>query len=789
MRFLLVTLLLLQGFAGGSRVLAQDSEPGFNPAGLEAMANVVRKAIAAKKLPGGVLWLEHEGSSHHEPFGNRRVVPAAEPMTEDTIFDAASLTKVIATAPSIMKLAESRRLSLDAPVGTYLSEFAGLHRDEVKIRHLLTHTSGLAPVVPRDFDWDGYATGIKLACAEPMMARPGVKWRYSDVNFILLGEIVRRVSGETLDVFAKNRLFDALGMDDTAFKPNPQNLPRIAPTTVMEDATPLHGTVHDPIARRMDGVAGHAGLFTTAADLAKFARMMLAEGVLPSGRRLFARETIRAMTQVQTAAHIRARRGFGWDIDSPYAGPRGAFPLGSYGHTGWTGTSIWIDPNSKSFLLFVSNRNHPTEKGTVSALRKDLANLIPNALPQIDFDRFEGTIAPLNQSAVARALRDFQNTLEVGTVKNGIDVLIDNEFAPFEGLKIGLITNHTGLARDERKTIDLLHQAPNVELKALFSPEHGIRGSVDEAVGDEKDKKTGLKVYSLYQTDRRKPNPDQLVGLDALVFDIQDIGCRFYTYVSTMGLCMEAAHEAGIKFFVLDRVNPIGGRTVQGPVLDGKSSFIGFHPIPVRHGMTAGELAMMFKHDRKWESLSLEVIKVQNWKRGDYFDETGLPWINPSPNMRSIEAAVLYPGIGLLEFTNISVGRGTRIPFELVGAPYIEPHAFAAALNAEKLPGVEFLPVHYTPDASVFKDERCGGVKILLTDRNQCPSVRVGIAMARTLRRLYPEAWKMHNFNKLLIHQPTFDSVANLAATDDTLKLWAPQSQRFVLHRNEFLLY
>ncbi|MDA0813150.1 MAG: DUF1343 domain-containing protein [Verrucomicrobia bacterium] len=773
------------------KVWAQNSATGptYDTAALGKMGTTIKSAIASRNLPGGVLWLEHRGIPYSEVFGNRMLMPSVEPMTGDTIFDAASLTKVIATTPSVMKLVEDGTVQLDARVSLYIPEFVGLHRELITIRQLLTHTSGLKPVIPDDFEWEGHATGIQLACAEPLNSFPGSELHYSDINFILLGEIVRRASGMPLEQFSQQRLFSPLGMVDSGFLPTADKRARIAPTTVMEDGQPLRGIVHDPVSRRMGGTTGHAGLFTTASDLAKFARMMLAKGVLPNGDRLFKAETISDMTRVQTAAHIPARRGLGWDIDSTYAGLRGAFPLGSYGHTGWTGTSVWIDPFSQTFLIFLSNRNHPTEAGAVSPLRKALSDLIPNVIPGFDFKNVAGALAPADESATADAMQRFTASIPDGKVQNGIDVLRARNFEPLKGLRLGLITNHTGLARDVKTTIDLLHESSAVKLTALFSPEHGIRGQKDEAVGDEKDKATGLPIYSLYQEHQRKPSAEHLKELDALVFDIQDIGCRFYTYISTMGMAMEAAAENGIQFVVLDRINPINGLSVEGPLRDGESSFTAFHSIPVRHGMTAGELAMMFKAERDLATLDLKVIQVEGWQRSQFQDQTGVPWVDPSPNMRSLEAAILYPGVGLPEFTNLSVGRGTRIPFELVGAPYIDSNAFAHALNAASIPGVKFLPVHFTPTASKFKDERCGGVKILLTDRNACTPVSIGAALGRTLQTHYPTQWDNKDFDKLLAHPATFDAVVKGTDLSTIQSKWEADKAAFLERRKPFLLY
>ncbi|MBI5396165.1 MAG: beta-lactamase family protein [Verrucomicrobia bacterium] len=358
------------------------AQPVFRAEKLAEMDAAIEEAIAAKKLPGGVLWLEHRGQSYRKACGQRAVLPAAEPMTEDTIFDVASLTKVAATTPAVMWLVERGQVKLDAPVRDYLPEFAGNGRDAITVRHLLTHTSGLRPDIALKPDWSGYDAAIRLCCAEKPQAAPDEKFIYSDTNFILLGEIVRRVSGQRLDEFAQRALYGPLGMRDTGFNPPPNKLQRIAPTEV-QNGQPLRGTVHDPRSRRMDGVAGHAGLFTTAHDLARYARLMLHQGEL-DGVRIFSEATVDLMTHVQTPPTLTVRRGLGWDIDSGYSIPRGSlFPIGSYGHTGWTGVSLWIDPGSESFVIFLSNRNHPDGRGEVAALRQKLGTLAAEAI--VDF--------------------------------------------------------------------------------------------------------------------------------------------------------------------------------------------------------------------------------------------------------------------------------------------------------------------------------------------------------------------------------------------------------------------
>jgi uncharacterized protein YbbC (DUF1343 family) len=371
-------------------------------------------------------------------------------------------------------------------------------------------------------------------------------------------------------------------------------------------------------------------------------------------------------------------------------------------------------------------------------------------------------------------------------VLNGIDVLKKNGFAPLRGLRVGLITNHTGVDRERKATIDLLRAAPGVQLKVLFSPEHGIRGALDEKIGDSVDEKTGLPVFSLYG-ERRKPTPEQLRGLDALVFDIQDIGCRFYTYIATMGNCLEAATNAKLKFFVLDRVNPIGGVSIEGTLPDGPSSFTAFHPIPLRHGMTVGELARLFNAERGWNA-ELTVIAVENWQRAMWFDACDLPWTNPSPNMRSLTQATVYPGIGLLE-TAISVGRGTDTPFEVLGAPYVDDVKLAHELNAAGLTGIRFVPVRFTPKASVFKDKECGGVSLILLDRDRCPVVDVGLQIAVTLHKLYPKEFALDKVQTLLQEKSVIEGIRSGKTVAELKQPWAAKMEEFRRRREGALLY
>ncbi|HEX8686202.1 MAG TPA: exo-beta-N-acetylmuramidase NamZ domain-containing protein, partial [Pyrinomonadaceae bacterium] len=564
----------------------------------------------------------------------------------------------------------------------------------------------------------------------------------------------------------------------------------------------LRGEVHDPTANRMGGVAGHAGLFSTADDLAVFCQMILNGGEY-GGARILSPLGVAEMTRPRQVTEDGGARGLGWDVHTTFSTNRGdLFPAGSFGHTGFTGTSIWLDPASETFVVFLSNRVHPEGKGDVGPLRARVANIVAASLTDAGLvararleqsqyvQEMTAGLARFTSSAGEARAAESGGLLapEAAEVLNGIDVLARGGFKELQGMRVGLITNHTGRDLSGRQTIDVLRDAPGVKLTALFSPEHGIRGQADEKVSDAVDEKTGLPVYSLYGETRR-PRAEQLKDLDALVFDIQDVGVRFYTYMSTLGYAMEEAAKARVPVFVLDRPNPIGGADAEGPVADDdKLSFTAYHTLPVRHGMTAGELARLFNEQRKI-GCDLRVIRMENWRRGMWLDATGQTWVNPSPNMRSLTEATLYPGVGLLEMTNVSVGRGTDTPFELVGAPWLDGRRLAAYLNGRGLAGVRFVPVRFTPRASVHKDAECGGVNLVVTDRARFRPVRAGLEMAVALRRLYPQEWKVDAYARLLVNADTLERVRAADEPAEIERAWQPRLAEFRRARARALLY
>ena len=769
---------------------AAPSAVGVSAPQLAHIEEAIAAEIAKKQLPGAVVLVGRQGKVvWRHAYGNRAIEPQTEPMTADTIFDLASLTKVVATAASVMILVERGQVRLGDPVARYIPEFAEAGKRVITVEQLMTHRSGLPP----DNDLKDYEQGAGKAFENiwhlAPIAEAGSRFIYSDVNYIVLAELVRRVAGKPLDEFASENIFRPLGMKDTSFRPAAALRPRIAPTEKREEHW-MRGEVHDPRAYLLGGVAGHAGLFSTADDLAIYCQMILNRGQY-RGVRVLSPMGVTRMTEARSSggnATDGNARGLGWDIATGYSSNRGdLFPLGSFGHTGFTGTSIWMDPASETFVIFLSNRVHPRvdpkQPSEVNSLRGRIASIVAASIIAPPY-----TARPNPLEVAPGGSRPDTGPRVTSSSLNGIDALARDGFVLLRGRRIGLITNQTGRSREGQSTIDLLKAAPGVTLVALFSPEHGIRGVLDEKVPDSVDEKTGLPIYSLYG-ETRKPTAEMLKGIDTLVYDVQDIGTRYYTYISTLGLAMEEAARSKIKFVVLDRVNPINGTEVEGPTADaGKLSFTAYYPLPIRHGMTMGELAQLFNVERKM-NLDLQVVQVENWRRDAWFDETGLGWINPSPNMRSLAEATLYPGIGLLETTNVSVGRGTDTPFELVGAPWIDGRKLAAALNAESLSGVRFVPVRFTPHSSTHNNVACGGINVLVTDRARFEPVTTGLEIAAQLLKLYPKDFAAEKFNGLLANQKVFDAFRQGASGRALRQVWEADLASFRVIRGKYLLY
>jgi uncharacterized protein YbbC (DUF1343 family)/CubicO group peptidase (beta-lactamase class C family) len=772
---------------------------------------LIADAIAARQCPGAVLLVGRgDAILYEKAYGNRALLPKPEAMTADTVFDIASLSKPVGTAASIMLLSERGLLNVDAPVAKYLPAFGANGKEKITIADLLLHRSGMVP----DNEMADYADGPKAAMGKILALAPawppGSRFAYSDVNYIVLGELVRAVDGRSLDVFAREELFRPLGMTDTTYNPPAALQARCAPTE-QRDGHWIRGEVHDPRSYALGGVAGHAGIFSTAADLSRFCRMIVNGGQL-DGVRVLKQSTVAQWTrprEIPGGTH----RTYGFDVDTPFAGIRGErFEQGAtFGHTGFTGTAFWIDPANHCYFILLTNSVHPNGKGDVRALRHQVATVVAEALlgaaPEGGFatkansspvaptgpTTSRGTGGPPVSSPERKETSAGHGSTELAEVPShevltGIDILKRDNFQQLAGRKIGLITNQTGRDREGNRTADLLAGAKDVKLVKLFSPEHGIDGVLDEKIGDSLDAKTGLKVFSLYGK-AQKPTPEMLEGIDTLVFDIQDVGARFYTYITTLGLCMQSAAEHKIRFIVLDRPNPNTGLVADGPLADkAHEGFTAFGPLPLVHGMTVGELARFYNAEFKVHC-DLQVIPLENWRRRMWWDETGLMWINPSPNLRNPTAALLYPAICLLESSNISVGRGTDQPFEELGAPWIDGKKLAAALNEANLPGLRFVPITFEPTTSKFAKQKCEGVYIQVTNRNAFEPARAGVAIAWELKNLFGEKFQSARVANMLQNA---SSAAALDAAKDPAQVpaaWQADIEAFRAAREKHLLY
>jgi uncharacterized protein YbbC (DUF1343 family)/CubicO group peptidase (beta-lactamase class C family) len=765
----------------------RDDEANFG-----AVDAVVEKAVAEGNIPGAVLIVGHNGKViHRKAFGSRSLEPVREPMTMDTVFDLASLTKCIATATSVMKLVEEGRIRLGDSVSTYLPEFAQNGKKDITIRDLMTHYSGLPPDLDLKSSWSGREAAYQMAMREKPINPPGSQFVYSDINFETLGFLVEKITGQRLNEYAAANIFEPLGMKNTRFLPPKDWDVRIAPTQYDEQGQMLRGVVHDPTARRMGGVAGHAGLFSTGDDLALFAEDFL------SGSKVLSRPAIAKMTSPQQPPNATVLRGLGWDIDSPFATNRGEMlPVGSFGHTGFTGTSLWIDQVTDTYIILLTNAVHPHGGKSTVSLRCKVATAVVQTLMLTATEQDKLRLADLtgyNELMPASKRIAARN----GDVKTGIDVLEADGFRELHAdtshpVRVGLVTNQTGIDAHGERTADVLAHARGLKLTAIFSPEHGIAGKLDTtAIGNSEDAATGVPVYSVYgDTEaKRRPSNVALEGLDVIVFDIQDIGVRFYTYESTLGYFLEAAAKARKEIVILDRPNPVGGAFVQGPVADaGRESFVSYWQTPVRHGMTLGELAKMFNGERGLNA-RLTVVPMQGWIRGDWFDSTGELWVNPSPNMRSLTAAALYPGIGMIETSNISVGRGSDTPFELVGAPWANSVELARYLNARQIAGVRFMPIEFTPDNSIYAHQKCNGVQIVVTDRNALDAPELGIEVASALLSLYPADYKIAGIDTLMVNKASLDALTAGQDPRRVAEQWRESLERFEALRAKYLSY
>jgi uncharacterized protein YbbC (DUF1343 family)/CubicO group peptidase (beta-lactamase class C family) len=798
LRWAMPTLFLLLSM----QLKAQEKPaPDFS-----SIDRILASAIQAHKMPGVVIVIGHDGKVvFHKAYGERSLEPARAPMTEDTIFDMASLTKVIATTTAAMQLYQQGSFRLNDPVSRYLPEFAANGKKDVTIRQIMTHYSGLPPDLDLTTPWLSKQTAFDMAFAVMPDRPPGVAFRYSDINFIMMGALVEKLSGMTLDAYTAKYVFAPMGMDHTRFLPPESWRSDIAPTQYDENHHMLLGVVHDPTSRRMGGVAGHAGLFSTAGDLSIFAQNLLDLLAGRPSKFPLNRLTAEKMTTPQQPATGVALRGLGWDIESPFSGNRGElFPVGGFGHTGFTGTDIWMDPWSDTYVILLSNRVHPDGGGNTIPVEAKVANAAAEALDiQIpESGREISRLTGNNESLTDMRRWPSRN----GTAETGIDVLEQENFAPLAELekkhggrlRVGVLSNQTGVDSHGRRTIDVLvHDAPGkvpgLTVTTLFSPEHGITGKMDTTdISGSTDKATGLPVFSMYGATAadRHPPIKKLRHLDAVVIDLRDAGVRFYTYETAVAYFLQAAAHTGTDIMVLDRPDPINGSFVQGPVSDaGHSSYTGFMPLPVRHGMTMGELAGYFNGEGHLGA-SLTVVPMKGWQRGDWYDSTSLLWVNPSPNLRTLNEATMYPGLGMIESSNISVGRGTDTPFAWIGAPWIDATQFAAALNRRMIPGIRFVPVEFTPQAPYpYAGEVCKGVQFIITNRNELNVPEVGVEIASMLYKMYPGQYHLDLIAPLLANQATVKALEDHEDPQTIADSWRDGIEQFMERRKAYLIY
>jgi SSS family transporter len=921
------TMLLVCGASFGQRAL----QPEPMPHDFDKVSAAINTAIAEKKLPGAVLLVGHGGKVVFEQaYGNRALEPEVEPMTEDTIFDMASLSKVIATTTAVLQLYEQKKIDLDAPVAKYLPEFAANGKDKITVRELMTHYSGLAPDVDLKDSWGldypSQAEGIRRAWESVPEGSPSLTFKYSDINFITLGSLVQWVSGQPLDEYVQQHVFAPLGLTETRYLPTercvappesktvmkpvaickaltyPNLLPRIAPTAHDDEGNAttnpdfdhiLRGVVHDPTTRRMGGVAGHAGVFSTAHDMSLFCQALLDKLLYNEGPFPLSQATLQMATRpnepataVATATIFTpggettkgvASRGLGWDLNSAFSRPRGSvFPIttrnqvGSFGHTGFTGTSIWFDPTSDTYVVLLANAIHPKVGANISPLRSQVDTLVakalgyysPNCRPcppwtncdcvQVDREYEDvhttqssglsalitpasavgssgtaeavplnsgvsattkivpGPEAPTNVAQQTRMKAELKAhyrefVFGEGATQTGIDVLESTKFAALKEiaakhgghLRIGLVANQSSRDSGGKRTIDVLENAgQEIELTTLFAPEHGLLAKQDtDALRKEQDVATGIPVVTVYgpKAADKHPKQEDLAKLDVVVIDLQDAGVRFWTYETLTGYFLEACAAAKVPVVILDRPNPVGGLAFGGPMSDaGAESYVDYTVEPVRHGMTLGELARWMNQQRGLGA-DVTVVPMRNWSRGDYWAQTGLKWTPPSPNLKTPEGAVLYPGVGLTEQTNISVGRGTDTPFENLGAAWIDATKLAEYLTARKIAGVRFTATTMTiaedGNKYPFHGETIPAVHFTVTDAAAFDSPEMGVELLGALHTLYPAEFKLDLVKTLLVSASTLAALKVGADPREIAAGWAPALATFAAGRKAALIY
>jgi uncharacterized protein YbbC (DUF1343 family)/CubicO group peptidase (beta-lactamase class C family) len=690
----------------------------------EMVRSALRKAVAEARCPGGVAYVgDLEHTHFHEACGNRQTYPAAAPAASDTIYDLASLTKVVATTTALLLLREDGVLELDQPVTEHLPIPAF---KTIAIRHLLTHTAGLVAGKPYYTDAKTIDEMLQRYASLGLDWTPGTRWRYSDAGYMILGRVVELAAGDTLDAFCAKRIFKPLGMTETRFCPPAEWAPRCAPTERCPWRKQLVvGKVHDENAAAVGGVAGHAGVFSTAGDLALYCRALLGGKLLPP-------EVVEEMTRLGQVPSW-PWQGLGWRLDPWSTRPTGFLPSRTaFGHTGWTGTSLWLDKATKLFAILLGNTCHPT--------RARRGN-----------DAFRRTF----HSGVAKAY--YPDTVNT---HSGLDRVVREQFSAFRGRRVALLTHHAAVDQLSRGILDVFKLDPAVRLHLVYSPEHGLHGTAE--AGQAVDSKSDLvPLVSLYG-DRTAPSQAELEEVDYLLVDLQDVGSRYYTYAATMKACMAACAKAGKPVVVLDRPNPVNGRVLEGPIAENTASHVCWGKVPVRHGMTMGEIALFFqKGEFRATKLKVMVKTLDNWDRGKAFGQCSLPWVPPSPNIPTPETALLYVGMCLFEGTNLNEGRGTDTPFLVIGAPWLRPKSIIAEVPPEACAGLRLTSVVYTPksipgkaSSPRYQDQSCPGVRIALRDSAEARPFTLALALLSAIRQVHPKDFEWKPFFDTLAGSP-----------------------------------
>lgn len=706
-----------------------------------SLESILELAVESAKAPGAVLYVGDRDHTYvHQAAGDRQLLPSRIETHKDTHYDLASLTKVVATTTAILQLRDRGILSLSDSITDYIPIRAF---ETITLLHLFTHTSGLVPV-ERYFE--------SMHSMEEMLHHYGrdgiereidIEHAYSDVGFMLLGKVVELAGRMPLDRYCAENIFEPLGMHRTGYNP-PEAWKKNCAATENDPwrRKVVLGEVHDENSWAIGGVSGHAGLFSTAEDLAIFCRALLGGDLLKS-------DTASEMIAFGTKP-LYPWQGLGWQVD-PWATKKIGFlpSRRAFGHTGWTGTSLWLDPDKELFCILLSNTCHPDRKSRDNEMLRRVVH-----------------------TAVAK---EFYTTTNA---HSGLDRLIRENFGRINGKRIALLTNHAAVDQSGRHILDVLPDARELNLVQLYSPEHGIRGQA-EAGEKISGQESAIPVVSLYGN-RAEPSREELSGIDLFVVDLQDIGARYYTYMATMRRCMETCARLKVPILVLDRPNPLGGITMEGPIAENTDSLVSCTAIPIRHGMTMGELATWFvQNELKDRNVKLTINYLDNWQPHRLFPECSLPWKAPSPNMSTPETALLYIGMCLIEGTNLNEGRGTETPFAILGAPWLDADAVVGDMGEDDLPGLSLSAVSYTPRSipgksanPKFRDVACRGIRVTVTDAKNVCAFRMVIAVLQSTRMRHPD-----DFDFI----PFFDTLAG--GPDLRTRIEAGESTESIIER------